>query len=134
MTKKVEAMHNWRNLENGVNPLTHMTPIPYKAEGSRYGACGIRIDGNAEFIDAVLSNLKGLLDGENQVTRLELARNQVKPTSINGSEKNFSNADRNAEVCYIRLHMRGSEGVMLQGLMGHFQDETDRFESTSRYA
>lgn len=29
-------------------PLEHMRPIPYKAEGSRYGACGIRIDGTLE--------------------------------------------------------------------------------------
>jgi hypothetical protein len=127
MVKKDEAMRDWQNLEVGLNPLEHMTPIPYKAEGSRYGACGIRIDGNPRFIDAVLSNLKHVLDGENQVTRLELARNTVKPTNINGTEKRFANSDNGAEVCYIRLHVRGHEGSMVKAFMGHHKGATERY-------
>ena len=132
MAKKIESMRHWQTLEEGLNPLKHMTPIPYKAEGSRYGACGIRIDGNPQFIDAVLSNLKHVLDGENQVTRLELARSTVKPTNINGTEKNFRNSDTGAEVCYIRLHMRGHEGSMMQALMGHHKDATKRYAKQIR--
>jgi len=127
MTTKSEALQHWQRLEEGSNPLEYMTPIPYKAEGSRYGACGIRIDGNPRFIDAVLSNLKAVIDGENQVTRLELARNTVKPTKINGSQKNFSNSDIGAEVCYIRLHTRGREGSMVQALIGHNKEATERY-------
>ena len=127
MAKKIESMRLWQNLEEGLNPLKHMTPIPYKANGSRYGACGIRIDGNPKFIDAVLSNLKHVLDGENQVTRLELARSTVKPTKINGAEKNFQNSDMGAEVCYIRLHMRGHEGSMVQSFSGNYKDATKRY-------
>jgi hypothetical protein len=110
--KKAEAMQRWHAIPADQDALRHMAPIPYKAEGSRYGACGIRIDGNPEFIDAILSRLKPLLDGENHVTRLELARSDVKPTEINGKRRSFNNADRAAEVCYIRLHMRGREGMM----------------------
>lgn len=88
-----------------INPLKHMTPVPYKATGSRYGACGVRIDGNPAFIDAVLSHLKDLLPGENGITRLELSRSAVQPTG----GRVFANADTKAEVCYIRLHMRGGE-------------------------
>ena len=105
--KKQEAMIHWSDLEEGQNPLQHMTPIENKATGSRYGACGIRIDGNPDFIDAVLSNLKPLLAGENAETRLELARNDVKPTEINGKVKSYENADEDAQVCYVRLHARG---------------------------
>lgn len=86
-----------------------MTPIPYKATGSNYGACGIRIDGNAAFVDAVLSRLKDLIAGENGVTRLGLARNKVEPRVM---DKEFpAAAGGDAEVCYIRLHMRGGQNV-----------------------
>ena len=132
--KKSEALQQWAALEPDQNPLEAMTPIAYKSTGSRYGACGIRIDGNPDFVNAVLSRLKPLLDGENQVTRLELARSEVKPTEIHGETRTFGNADRGAEVCYIRLHMRGSEGAMMMGLMQQNVEATDRFAATSRYA
>jgi hypothetical protein len=67
--KKDESLKRWRALPQGQDPLPHFQPIPYKTSGSRYGCCGIRIDGNPEFIDAVLSNLKTLLDGEGTANR-----------------------------------------------------------------
>ena len=133
--KKSEALAHWQQLEPNRNPLEHMTPIAYKSSGSRYGACGIRIDGNPTFIDAVLSCLKPLLDGENQVTRLELARNEVAPVEINGERKSFNNADRAAQVCYIRLHLRGSEGAIAAVVFDkHLKGATDRFAQASVYA
>ena len=52
MATKAESMRRWESLEPSQNPLgLSMNPIPYKAEGSRYGACGIRIDGTPEFIE-----------------------------------------------------------------------------------
>ena len=133
--KKAEALAHWRLLAANRNPLEHMTPIGYKASGSRYGACGIRSDGNPEFVDAVLSCLKPLLDGENQVTRLELARNDVAPVEINGERKTFHNADRAAQVCYIRLHLRGHEGVIASAFFDtHLKGATDRFAQTNAYA
>ena len=131
MATKAETLQHWTNLPKGQDPLKHMQPIPYKAEGSRYGACGVRIDGSPEFIDAVLSNLKSLLDGENQVTRLELARSEVKPTVINGERKAFHNTARAAEVCYIRLHQRGHEGVIAATIFNrNLAPATDRFMAT----
>ena len=103
MTKK-EAMMHWRALPENMDPMKHMVAIPYKTAGSRYGACGVRIDGNPEFIDAVLSCLKSMLSGESADTRLELARREVQ-----SDFKATPNADRGAEVCYIRLHERGHE-------------------------
>lgn len=106
--KKSDTLNLWRDLPDRLDPLPKMEVIPYKAEGSRYGACGVRIDGTPEFIDAVLSNLKTLLDGENHLTRLELARSKVDGSKLG---KAFHHAGVNSEVCYIRLHQRGGEGA-----------------------
>ena len=118
--KKKEALQHWDRLEEGQNPLDHMTPIPYKQSGSKYGTCGIRIDGNPQFVDAVLSNLKDLLGGENNSTRLELGRRKVKPTEVKGETKSFDNREDDAEVCYIRLHKRGKESQQMNTLFDVF--------------
>ena len=100
---KDQALAHWNGL-NPTNPAEKMSPVPYKASGSKYGMCGIRIDGNREFIDAVLSNLKPLLALENDLTRLEL--NYTEVTTKNG---NYPTGDW---VCYIRCHQRGHEAQM----------------------
>lgn len=43
--KKADALTAWRGMGENEPILPHMAVIPYKATGSRYGACGIRIDG-----------------------------------------------------------------------------------------
>lgn len=106
MNKKEEALVDWQALPEDGNPLSAMIPMPSDAKGSSYGACGVRIDGTPEFIDLVLGRLKGLLDGENMITRLHLTRQAVKPTEIGGQERTYDNAAPAAEVCYIRLHAR----------------------------
>ena len=107
--KKDEALELWDSLEENQDPYPHMNPIPYKSKGSTYGACGVRIDGNRDFVEAVMSCLKPLLQGENNETRLQLTLNEVKPTEIKGETKNFSNAENDAVCCYIRLHERGNQ-------------------------
>ena len=114
--KKSDALNHWRNLPENVDPLPMMDVIPYKASGSRYGACGIRIDGNPEFIDAVLSNLKSLLAGEGVETRLGLSRSTVDGSGLG---KSLPNAMKGAEVCYIRLCERGHEGAIMAAAFGH---------------
>lgn len=106
--KKSEALTQWRGLTPGADPLAVMRPIRPKTQGSRYGCDGIRIDGSPAFIDAVLSNLKAIIPGENNVTRLELARNAVKHQP---GYKAGQNAADGAQVCYIRLHMRTASGA-----------------------
>ena len=106
MPTKHDAMEHWRALQPGQNPLPLMKPIPYSTRGSKYGACGIRIDGSPAFVDAVLSNLKPLLSGENMATRLELSRNKVKTGFTE-----LPNAAADAECCYIRLHGRGKASL-----------------------
>ena len=111
---KAEALAHWRKLKNNLPIVRHFAPIPYKAEGSRYGACGIRIDGSPEFIDAVLSRLKDVIELENDNTRLELARNEVDGSTLG---KAFNNAENHAQVCYIRVHERGSEAKMVNAFI-----------------
>jgi hypothetical protein len=123
MAKKAETLAAWHALSEGSGDLLATMPvIPYKAAGRKYGAGGVRVDGPPEFVDAVLARLKDLLDGENHVTRLELARTEVVP-----SEK-FCNTAKKAEVCYIRLHQRGGEGVVASAAFDKRLDgATDRF-------
>lgn len=45
-TTKGTMLALWAAMPRRINPLQFMRPIPYKATGSSYGACGIRIDGN----------------------------------------------------------------------------------------
>lgn len=117
------ALSHWKGLKPGAAIMPHMDVIPYQAQGSTYGACGIRIDGNPAFIDAVLSRLKDLIAGEGIETRLGLARREVEPVTIKGSTKHFGNTSKSAEVCYIRLHERGGEAIMcnafVAGMMEH---------------
>ena len=108
--EKKEALRRWQNLEPDQEILPHFTPIAADARGSTFGACGIRISGNPEFIDAVLSRLKDLLAAEAGSTRLTLSRQPVKPVSIKNGEvvtnKQWQNADTDAETCYIQIRER----------------------------
>lgn len=101
MEKKV-ALQRWHDIPENQPILPHFTPIAADAKGSTFGACGIRISGNPEFIDAVLSRLKDLLAAEAGSTRLSLARNAVKPVF----DKQWGNADTDAETCYIQIRER----------------------------
>ncbi len=123
---KAQTLQAWRSLEPRQNPLALMVPIPAKTTGSRYGCCGVRIDGTPQFIDAVLSNLQGLIDGENNVTRLELARNKV---TCKPGYKAGQNASEGAESCYIRLHMRTRQGSHVSAFF-----DRDLHGASERYA
>ena len=134
-TPKQQVLADWRALEPGRDPMQVMEPIPYKAAGSKYGTDSIRIGGSPEFIDAVMSNLKHIIDGENHVTRLTLSRAKVKPTEINGETRTFANASARAEIVYIALNMRGHEGAIASGVFSRDLDQaTERFADTNRYA
>lgn len=107
MEKRV-AIHRWHNTEENLPILPHFTPLSADAKGSTFGACGIRISGNPNFIDAVLSRLKDLLQAENGSTRLTLSRQSVKPVF----DKKWGNADTDAETCYIQIRERTARTKM----------------------
>ena len=113
MTKS-QALERWQGLEPNQPIMPHFVEIPYKATGSKYGTCGIRIDGTPQFIDAVLSHLKEILQGENDNTRLNLSRNTVE-NRLEGHD--FHNAEINAECCYIRLCERGDQSKICNAII-----------------
>jgi hypothetical protein len=121
--KKAELLEHWRNLAAGQAILPHFTPLN-KPEGSTYGACGIRVDGSPAFVDAVLSRIKDILDGENQVTRLAASyQPAVKPDF-----KVTPNAAPDAVVCYVRLHLRSLEGAIASSFFDrHLKGATERY-------
>ena len=108
--EKKEALTRWINLEDNQEILPYFTPLAADAKGSTFGACGIRISGNPKFIDAVLSRLKDLLSFEAGSTRLSLSRQPVKTVAITQGdsvvEKQWKNADTDAETCYIQVRER----------------------------
>ena len=112
--RKSQALTHWKALPENADPMPHFDPIPYKAEGRSYGACGVRIDGSPEFIDAVLSRLKPLMQAENGRTRLELSRKPIVPMPGKPCHK----MSTGAEVCYIRRHERGGEAQIMNARYG----------------
>lgn len=112
--KKKDALKAWAELAPNQDIVKHFRPIPYRTVGSTYGACGIRIDGSPEFVNAVLSRLQDLLQLESGETRLSLARSEVK----SDGKHNFSNREAGAEVCYIRCHERGPQARYINMVYG----------------
>lgn len=106
------ALMEWQRIPENQDVLSQMPVLPPKQAGSQYGSGGIRVEGPPEFVDAVLSRLKDLLDGENGRTRLGFSRSKVRPKTIQGQTKGFENAAIDAECVYIRLHERGIESQM----------------------
>lgn len=104
-SRKALVLANWTALEPNQDPLPHMNAVLHGTKGSKFGLCGIRIDGDSQFIDAVLSNLKPLLAGETPYTRLDVTRMSVKPRDgYNAGQNAYSDA----EVMYIRMSERGN--------------------------
>lgn len=111
MTKS-EALNVWKLLRDmgPVNPLDRMEAIPCETRGSRYGCDQIRITGSHGFVNAVLSCLSDLIDGENEETRLNLTRVKINPEiDENGYKKTLPNASEDSEAVYISLSERGSK-------------------------
>lgn len=104
--EKQLALRRWHALQENLPIMPHFTPIAADARGSTFGACGIRISGNPQFVDAVLSRLKDILAAESGATRLSLSRQTVKPVAIRDSVKKWTNADTDAETCYIQIRER----------------------------
>ncbi|MFP4029670.1 MAG: hypothetical protein ACLFWL_17965 [Candidatus Brocadiia bacterium] len=123
--KKAQALRKWRELEDDQNYMEHLVPIPYQQRGPKYGACGLRIEGNTRFVDAVLSNLKDLLAAENDITRLGLSRKTVEPREDKDDENPY--ADGNHEVVYVRVHMRGGQAQQVNTVFGLHEADTARF-------
>lgn len=102
--KKSRAMDRWANLQSDMPIIPSFKPLSANASGSTFGANQIRITGTPDFVNAILSHLKEIIQLENGATRLDFSISSVKPVF----DKKWGNAENNAEVCYIRLKERAA--------------------------
>jgi hypothetical protein len=106
---KSDALSHWESIED--NSPIRMTPIDTGKVGSTYTEDTIRLTGSKEFIDSVLSNLKGVLEYENDVTsRLEIIYTQTcerEFTVEDGKRKVIQGELTGAYACYVKAKSRG---------------------------
>lgn len=116
--KKDEALALWRDIKKStdrsgsrINPLDRMEALPHPCpKGSRFGTDSIRIGGSPGFINAVLSCLTDLLDGENEETYLNITRHRIKDLKQTEEyKKEYPLTADDAEILYIHLHERGTK-------------------------
>ena len=123
--RKEEILEHWRNLDPN-QPLNPQM-VPYKHEGSTYEEDGIRITGSREFIDAVLSRLKDLLEYEDDTTRLQLVYKQSQDRQTKRWLDSYN--------CYIQVHERGREAQMVNAIIASVRGKTGKemnHEGTNR--
>ena len=120
---KAKLLAKWRKTEPCPNLLEVMESLPPKHKGKTYGLDGIRIDGSPEFIWAVMSRLTDLIDGENQLTRLQLSMN-----NCSAAEGDF-NKGNGGYVLYLRLHHRTALGSHVSAVF-----DKDLAGATEKYA
>ena len=106
--KKAEFISHWNLIEP--NQKLSLRPIAYKHKGSTFDEDGVRILGSPEFIDAVLSRIKDLLEYENGQTRL----------SISHSEATDKDTGRplGSYKAYIQVHERGQQAQAMNAMFG----------------
>jgi hypothetical protein len=101
--KKREILAHWRRLA----PNQPIAPavVPYKHHGTTYGQDGIRLTGSPQFIDAVLSRLRDLLEFESLTTRLQVTYQESKDRATGEKLGSYN--------CYIQVHERGDEAKLV---------------------
>jgi len=91
-------------------------PVVYKHEGSTYDEDGIRITGSKQWIDSVLSRLKGLLEYENGSTRLQVVYKQSTDRHTGELMQSYN--------AYVQVHERGGEAKMMNAVISGAYDRT----------
>lgn len=94
---KTDVVNFWRSLGDNI-PL-HLTPIPYKHQGSSIQEDGIRITGSKEFIASTMSKLKDFLQYENNKTKLIISYRQSPKSLLPGKKDSY--------MFYLQVKERG---------------------------
>lgn len=100
---KDEFINVWQNLQ----PIKQIKPqfVEYKHSGSTIDEDGIRITGNLEFIESVVSRLQDLLKFENnEATRLQISCSEL-------TDKETGERMTGKYRCSIQVHERGTGGL-----------------------
>ena len=106
--KKGDFLQHWNLIEP--NQKLNIRPIAYKHKGSTFDEDGIRILGTPEFIDAVLSRIKDLIDYENGSTRLSISHSEA-------TDKETGRPLGSYEA-YIQVHQRGQQAQAINAMFG----------------
>ena len=106
--KKTEFIQHWNLIEP--NKKLKPCPIAYKHKGSTFDEDGIRILGSPEFIDAVLSRVKDLLDYENGSTRLSISHSEATDKETGRPLGSYK--------AYIQVHERGEQARAINAMFG----------------
>ena len=119
---KAETLDHWRGIEP--DQVIAITPVEYKHTGSTYAEDGIRLTGSPEFIDSILSRLKDLLEYESDTTRLQLVYKQSQDRETQQPIAGYN--------CYIQVHERGGEAIIMNGIMSRVKErQAAREEATA---
>lgn len=97
--QKTDILAHWQNLPDNQN--VRPEPIAYDHVGSAYNEDSIRITGSRQFIDQVLSRLKGVLAFENEDTRLQV--------NYQESADRMTKEKTGTWNCYVQVHERGGK-------------------------
>ena len=103
--RKAEFLKHWQALTP--TEAIPQSAIPYKHEGSTYGEDSVRLTGSPEFVDAILSRIKDLLDGENGETRLGVNYGEIEP------REGKNPPPPGTIACYIQRHWRGDDARIM---------------------
>ena len=106
--KKDQALQIWKELEDNQELIP--CPIEYKHKGTTIDEDGIRICGSEDFIKAVLSHLKPILQYENGSTRLGISWSEI-------VDKNTQEVIPGRFRCSIQVHERGPEAQMCNAIL-----------------
>ena len=101
---KDEIISYWKSLRPDT-PL-FFNPIEYEHTGSTYGEDGIRITGRPEFIAAVLSRLKEVLNFETPQTKLSLTYRETESPS-----QSDAGINKTSYVFYVQARERGKGSI-----------------------
>lgn len=85
--KKSDVLNFWRNLKPNM-PIS-MSPVSELHKGTRFRQDGIRITGNPNFINSVLSRIQDIMSFENNGIRLDVEYRQIESTTDTDQKPEF---------------------------------------------
>ena len=110
--RKDDFMELWRKTtpNQPVNPQS----IAYQHKGTTIDQDGIRLTGDPDFIFGVLSNLKHLIDCENERTRLKVAFSELK-------DKETGRPIPGRFRCSVQVQDRGNQAKAINAFVSAIQ-------------
>lgn len=128
---KSEILQRWKT-QPETDPrelLEAFEPVPAGKKGSRFGECGIRVDGTLRHIFAVIGRLKPYILLDNTETRLELGIMPIKERTKTGENTVSFGEFTGRYSCYIRFSERTENGKRYAKSREDLLEHSDELES-----